>query len=349
MASHNHDQNGNSGSLSTSSDITPESAAQSRPPRRQSSVRFSESTKVRSQAPMSSYRRTPSESDEITPIRTADGQSDRRYNTTEEGTPQSTLGSSTVGSSTLAGSGQEEEQDGGQKDPKHSWAPQWLRKIPEKYGSVTLENKGSVARDHLALERTFLAWLRTSLAFASIGIAITQLFRLNTTIQSRSESLSIRQTLPLSPLVGHSMPAELLPFLQQFAASVAGAPPSTPTLGPTLLDQLLLLPPRDLASTDASNDYSNDGGVEIAAFNDGAATKLRHVGKPLGATFIAISIVILFIGFHRYFEAQHWIIRGKFPASRGSIFAVSFITGSLIIASFVVVIAISSTSYEKKK
>lgn len=33
-----------------------------------------------------------------------------------------------------------------------------------------LENKGSVARDHLAAERTYLAWLRTSLALASIGI-----------------------------------------------------------------------------------------------------------------------------------------------------------------------------------
>lgn len=33
-----------------------------------------------------------------------------------------------------------------------------------------LENKGSVARDHLAAERTYLAYLRTSLALASIGI-----------------------------------------------------------------------------------------------------------------------------------------------------------------------------------
>jgi len=42
--------------------------------------------------------------------------------------------------------------------------------------SLTLENSGSVARDHLASERTFLAYMRTSLAFASAGVALVQLF-----------------------------------------------------------------------------------------------------------------------------------------------------------------------------
>lgn len=41
---------------------------------------------------------------------------------------------------------------------------------------MTLENRGSVARDHLASERTFLAYLRTSLALASTGVALVQLF-----------------------------------------------------------------------------------------------------------------------------------------------------------------------------
>lgn len=36
--------------------------------------------------------------------------------------------------------------------------------------SLTLENSGSVARDHLASERTFLAYVRTSLSIASAGV-----------------------------------------------------------------------------------------------------------------------------------------------------------------------------------
>ena len=36
--------------------------------------------------------------------------------------------------------------------------------------SITLKNSGSVARDHLASERTFLAYIRTSLALSSAGI-----------------------------------------------------------------------------------------------------------------------------------------------------------------------------------
>jgi uncharacterized membrane protein YidH (DUF202 family) len=33
-----------------------------------------------------------------------------------------------------------------------------------------LKNTGSVARDHLASERTFLAWMRTSVSLAMAGV-----------------------------------------------------------------------------------------------------------------------------------------------------------------------------------
>ncbi|KAJ7355551.1 hypothetical protein DFH08DRAFT_690493 [Mycena albidolilacea] len=45
--------------------------------------------------------------------------------------------------------------------------------------SLVLENCGSVARDHLAAERTFLAYVRTSLVVASTGVALVQLFTIS--------------------------------------------------------------------------------------------------------------------------------------------------------------------------
>ncbi|KAI0262430.1 hypothetical protein BC834DRAFT_828832 [Gloeopeniophorella convolvens] len=54
--------------------------------------------------------------------------------------------------------------------------------------SLTLQNTGSVARDHLASERTFLAYVRTSLAFASAGVALVQLLRVSASADPRSEA-----------------------------------------------------------------------------------------------------------------------------------------------------------------
>lgn len=114
----------------------------------------------------------------------------------------------------------------------------------------------------MAAERTFLAWLRTSLAFASIGIAVTQLFRLNT--------------------------------------SLSGG--------------------------------NTDDDVNKAT--------LRRMGKPLGAAFLAISIVTLLLGFRRYFRGQEWVIRGKFPASRGTVVVMAAVALAIMLVSLVVVIVI---------
>lgn len=138
-------------------------------------------------------------------------------------------------------------------------------------------------------ERTFLAWLRTSLSFASIGIAVTQLFRLNTSLSDSKPSFQTQTAfnpLTQSPAYHRGPPAAIL-------------------------------------------------------FDDRDTNRLRSIGKPLGATFLAISILILFLGSHRYFESQHYVIQGKFPASRGSVIIVSVVACALIVASLVIILSVA--------
>jgi uncharacterized membrane protein YidH (DUF202 family) len=283
------------------------------------------------------HRRTSS-AEEIFPIRQAE-RTTRNYNT------NITEGHDSPPDPTTESPGDDHINGELSSSQKSEEKMKWYKGLAEKYGSVSLENKGSVARDHLALERTFLAWLRTSLAFASIGIAITQLFRLNTSIASRAQQYSTgafdgvdRRSVPFSPMLGYSIPFEAMEAFQVQAATQP--PPTVP--GSTLLDQLLN-PPTLPPPPNPQRRYNISG-----SFDEGAAAKLRHVGKPLGATFLGVSIVVLFVGFHRYFESQYWIIRGKFPASRGSVALVGFIAGALIVTSLVVVLIIAPTSYEKK-
>jgi uncharacterized membrane protein YidH (DUF202 family) len=271
----------------------------------------------------SQYRRqSQTSSDEITPIRAADQHEGRTYDTAN-GDDVLRAAAANPQSKAITSSNEPQEHEEEHSTP-------WWRVLAENYGSVSLENKGSVARDHLALERTFLAWLRTSLAFASIGIAVTQLFRLNTSIASKTQQMSQeyrsrRNTgggnLPYSPFVGQTLDVDHMHEVFGYG--------SNEDVGSTLLDQLFTMAPMP------------------TAFNEDAAAKLRHVGKPLGATFLAISIVVLFVGCHRYFAAQHWIIRGKFPASRGSVALVGLIAAALIVASLVVVLVVTPTTFQK--
>lgn len=82
--------------------------------------------------------------------------------------------------STPRTSGEHEQEH---KTPKFKFSP-----------TMILENNGSVARDHLASERTFLAYVRTSLAISSAGVGERHSFI--SWIQTLISILSFGSTIP---------------------------------------------------------------------------------------------------------------------------------------------------------
>ncbi|KAI0351422.1 hypothetical protein OH77DRAFT_936517 [Trametes cingulata] len=96
----------------------------------------------------------------------------------EEGQYKSRQPSCAVGDSPSS-----EERDGEgrlkRKQGKQARQLRWRKLLEDWKLWMTLENSGSVARDHLASERTFLAYARTSLTIASTGVALVQLFTLS--------------------------------------------------------------------------------------------------------------------------------------------------------------------------
>jgi uncharacterized membrane protein YidH (DUF202 family) len=72
------------------------------------------------------------------------------------------------------------------------------------------KNTGSTARDHLASERTFLAWIRTGLGFIALGIAVERFAQLDLPALVRELKAVNAPTTAAAPKPKHDGDEQLL-------------------------------------------------------------------------------------------------------------------------------------------
>ncbi|KAI4164388.1 MAG: hypothetical protein LQ342_002035 [Letrouitia transgressa] len=137
-----------------------EASPAAHPPTRSRNIRFSKSLSPMSRSPTSTSERrqnlpssshgheTESSADEITPIVGREsGGTTKNYSTTSK--PSGESGAEHGQLRPRAQGVRRNSQASAASDEKASES--WWRHVVDKFGSVELENKGSVARDHLAL------------------------------------------------------------------------------------------------------------------------------------------------------------------------------------------------------
>lgn len=144
-----------------------------------------------------------------------------------------------------------------------------------------------------------MAWLRTSLALVSLGVAIAQLFKLPELVEPSSNK-------------------------------------GRGSGGPSLLQYIFGYSEAEPAYNLQINQEGGEDMFDPLALN--RLDSLRSLGKPLGGTCIALGALCLIMGAYRYFKVQKTLIKGSFPPSKVEISIMALFTGALIVAAFGIIV-----------
>jgi len=197
----------------------------------------------------------------------------------------------------------------GSEDPPHHWFKSWAQVLSPV---AWLENKSSVARDHLANERTFLAWFRTSLSLTSIGVALVQLSRLAKQNHAAQVDKLISAIQPIIGLLSN-------PNVSNVALHDVKDPADQSSSSQATLVQIneKLM---NLQST-----------IDLIHRDVDTIKRTKNLASVIGNCYVCIGFLFLVIGTHRYFRVQKILQTGHFPHSRRSIGLTTLIVSVLLI------------------
>ena len=67
----------------------------------------------------------------------------------------------------------------------------------------------------------------------------------------------------------------------------------------------------------------------------------RRLGKPIGATFIGLALLFLWIGAFRYYSVQSKLTEGNYPPARRSVIVATISILALCAAAFIAVLVLA--------
>ncbi|CAD7972283.1 unnamed protein product [Amoebophrya sp. A25] len=188
-----------------------------------------------------------------------------------------------------------------------SSTPHSSERSPLGSRDAMVENTGSVARDHLANERTFLAWAQVGLAFTAAGTALFSAYQTEREVSSKVRGIIQDENSTNATDTSSS------------SSSSPGAPAApSPTRGvgavPTDSSQHVPTPIRGAGA-----------GKKPVVVARSTLTREEKIAIGAGLLWLNGGILLVY-SLYRYRSVQSALKRGKFILAKRGLFAVTFAT-----------------------
>ena len=233
-----------------------------------------------------------------------------------------------------------------------------LRAPSDASGATIVANTGSTARDHLANERTFLAWTKLGVAFVTLGLAMDSVQRVVDTQLLHGMATDDRRSraAPFLP-EGATADTNLASRSEEARTDVQIVPQGSKTKQASESVEVTEVhhasaaapaaPVAAVASTSETTVASRSPVQNVHRALGALPRHWREYGPPLGA--VSVGAALMAYSTQRYFHVQRELLVGNFPVHRHGVAVIVAATSLFTISAASLVEFNSAEAREKQK